>query len=70
MPPEIPVRSQLLKMDDSVIRNVCREINLGKITYLNLFNNKIKKMEGLTQLKSLKSLILSYNEIEEIGDLS
>ena len=57
-------------MDDTLIRNVCREINLSKITYLNLFNNKIKKIEGLSMLKSLKSLILSYNEIDEIGDLS
>lgn len=57
-------------MDDNIIRNVCRDVNLNKITYLNLFNNKIKKMEGLSQLKALKVLILSYNEIDEIGDLS
>ena len=57
-------------MSEDLIRSVCRDRNLGNISYLNLFNNKIKKMQGLSQLKNLKTLILAFNEIEEIDDFS
>ena len=45
MPPEIPLRSQLDKMKLDSIINISREKDLSKIVYLNLFNNKIKKIE-------------------------
>ena len=38
--------------------------------YLNLFNNKIKKIESLQGLTNLQTLILSFNEIEELDGLS
>ena len=38
--------------------------------YLNLFNNKIKKIEFMQSLPNLLTLILSFNEIEEIEGLS
>ena len=44
MPPEIPIRSQLEEISEHIIKNMCRENNMQNITYLNLFNNKIKKM--------------------------
>lgn len=69
LPPDIPLRSQIDYMNEDLIRSVCRERNLDNISYLNLFNNKIKKMQGLSRLKNLKTLILSFNEIEEIDDL-
>lgn len=56
-------------MNEDLIRSVCRERNLANITYLNLFNNKIKKIQGLSQLRNLKTLVLSFNEIEDIEDL-
>mmetsp|Transcript_17811 Transcript_17811/g.27560 ORF Transcript_17811/g.27560 Transcript_17811/m.27560 type:complete len:89 (+) Transcript_17811:2507-2773(+) len=66
MPPDIPVRSQLDEMNEQVIKSICRQANLPSITYLNLFNNKIKKIEGLAQLVNLKTLILAFNEIDMI----
>ena len=69
MPPEIPLRSQLEYMNETVIRGICREKNLANITYLNLFNNKIKKIQGLSSCINLKTVILAFNEIEEIEDV-
>ena len=43
MPPDIPLRSQLEDMTEMVLKNLCRESNPQNITYINLFNNKIKK---------------------------
>jgi protein phosphatase 1 regulatory subunit 7 len=69
MPPEIPLRSQLDKMKLESIINISREKDLSKIVYLNLFNNKIKKIEGLQQLLNLETLILAFNEIDVIEGL-
>lgn len=69
MPPDIPLRSQLEDMSESIIKNICRENNVQNITYINMFNNKIKKITGLSNLVNLKTLILSFNEIEDIENL-
>jgi len=34
-------------MNEKMLLNLCRESNVGNITYINLFNNKIKKIQGL-----------------------
>ena len=69
MPPDIALRSQVDGMDENLLRNICREMNVQNITYVNLFNNKIKKIWGLNNLVNVKTLILSFNEIEEIEGL-
>jgi len=61
MPPEISIRSTLTEMNDAIIKSVCKEQNLSNITYLNLFNNSIKRIAGLTMTPNLKILILSFN---------
>ena len=70
MPPEIPMRSQIEAISEPIVVNISRERDLSKIVYLNLFNNKIKKIENLNGLMNLQTLILSFNEIEEIEGLS
>lgn len=42
---------------------------MSKIVYINLFNNKIKKIEHLKQLPNLETLILAFNEIDLIEGL-
>lgn len=69
MPPEIPFRSQINNITQSIIVNVSRERSLENIVYLNLFNNKIKKIEEMKDLVNLQTLILSFNEIDEINGL-
>lgn len=49
--------------------NLCKETNAANIVYLNLFNNKIKKIQGLQNCVGLKTLILSFNEIQELDGL-
>lgn len=66
MPPEIPMRSQLDMISEDLIRRISRENEIGRIVYLNLFNNKIKRIECMESLPNLLTLILSFNEIEEI----
>ena len=70
MPPEIPMRSQIESITEPIVINISRERDLTKIVYLNLFNNKIKKIENLDGLVNLQTLILSFNEIEEIEGIS
>ena len=69
MPPEIPFRSQINNITTHIVTNVSREGNVENIVYLNLFNNKIKKIEHLQGLVNLQTLILSFNEIDEIAGL-
>lgn len=69
MPPEIPMRSQLDTISDDLIRRISRENDISRIVYLNLFNNKIKKIVCIQSLPNLLTLILSFNEIEEIEGL-
>ena len=69
MPPEIPLRSQIDSITPSVIVNISRERNLENIVYLNLFNNKIRRIEHMQGLVNLQTLILSFNEIDEINGL-
>lgn len=69
MPPEIPVRTQLDEVNESIIRGICRDVELQNISYLNLFNNKIKKIQGLDSLINLKTLVLSFNELEDMDGI-
>ena len=69
MPPEIPTRSQFSEITIDIIKNISREFNLSNITYLNLFNNNLKKIGEINTLTNLKILILSFNMIEEIDGL-
>jgi Leucine-rich repeat (LRR) protein len=48
---------------------VSRENDFTLIVYLNLFSNRIKKIKGLDRLVNLNTLILSFNEIEQIEGL-
>ena len=64
------MRSQIELITQDIIINISRERDLERIIYLNLFNNKIKKIENLGGLVNLQTLILSFNEIEEIEGLS
>lgn len=70
MPPEIPLRSQLDYISEHIIVNLSRQRDLTKIVYLNLFNNKIKRIASLEGLPNLNTLVLSFNEIEEIEGLN
>jgi Leucine-rich repeat (LRR) protein len=70
MPPEIPIRSKIDLINESIVSNVTCEIDFANIAYLNLFNNRIKKIEALEKLINLNTLILSFNEIESIEGLS
>lgn len=69
MPPEIPIRSKIDEISEFIISNVCREKDFSQIVYLNLFQNRIKRIKGMNKLTSLNTLILSFNEIEMIEGL-
>lgn len=70
MPPDIPVRSKIDEVTEFIIQNVSREKDFSQIVYLNLFNNRIKKMKCLEKLANLNTLILSFNEIEQIEGIN
>lgn len=56
-------------MNEAIIQSVSREPNLQNIYYLNLFNNKIRRIQGLEAMVNLKTLILSFNELENMEGL-
>ena len=64
------MRTQIELITEDIVVSISRERDLDRIIYLNLFNNKIKKIENLGGLVNLQTLILSFNEIEEIEGLS
>ncbi len=70
MPPEIPIRSKIELITEAVVQNISCELDCANIAYLNLFNNRIKKIQALDKLVSLNTLILSFNEIEAIEGLT
>jgi len=70
MAPEILLRSQFDCITEHIIVNMSRQNDLTKILYLNLFNNKIKCITNLDGLPNLATLILSFNEIEQIEGLN
>ena len=69
MPPEIPIRSKIEDISDFIVQNLSRESDFSSIVYLNLFSNRIKKIKNLERLVNLNTLILSFNEIEQIENL-
>ena len=69
MPPDIPIRSKLDEITETLLQSVSREKDFSLIVYLNLFSNRIKKIKGLEKLVNLNTLILSFNEIEQIEGL-
>jgi protein phosphatase 1 regulatory subunit 7 len=69
MPPEIPLRSQIDRLTRNHVVNISREQDLSKVIYLNLFNNKLRKIEGIKALVNLETLILAFNEIDMIEGL-
>jgi hypothetical protein len=69
MPPEIPLRSQIDRLTRNHVVNISREQDLTKVIYLNLFNNKLRKIEGIKALVNLETLILAFNEIDMIEGL-
>lgn len=69
MPPDIPIRSKIDEITESMVQNVSRELDFNMVVYLNLFSNRIKKIKGLEKMVNLNTLILSFNEIEQIEGL-
>lgn len=70
MPPEIPLRSQFNQISEHLVANISRQADFTSITYLNLFNNCIRRIEALDELANLQTLILSFNQIEQIQGLT
>lgn len=70
MPPDIPIRRKIDEMTNFIIQNVSREKDFANTVYLNLFQNRIKKIKCLDKLINLNTLILSFNEIEVIEGLT
>jgi len=53
MPPDIPIRSKVDDINETLITNICREPDPSIIIYLNLFSNRIKKIKCLEKLVNL-----------------
>ena len=58
--------SQISRMTMAVILDRCRTNDWDSISYLNLHGNSIGVMESLSQLRNLRVLILTFNEIRRI----
>ncbi|KAG1679410.1 hypothetical protein FOA52_007701 [Chlamydomonas sp. UWO 241] len=71
-PPSLEPRAQLGAVSDDAL---CAHTRVGAsqlsgLTYLNLHNCLLKKIEALSGLRSLKVLVLTFNEITRIEGVS
>ena len=66
MLPSMSAREKHTAITDDVILSSSRTRIFANISYLNLHNNNIRKITGLSMLVNLKKLVLSFNEIQKI----
>ncbi|KAF5838089.1 hypothetical protein DUNSADRAFT_3398 [Dunaliella salina] len=57
-------------MDPAALEKYLQGIPLGGLTYLNLHNSGLTKVESLGMLRSLKVLVLAFNSIQRLDGLS
>lgn len=69
MHPEATERPTLYVMTIEEISRVTCDFRLRELTYLNLHNNSIRKIEALDELQDLQTLVLSFNKISKIEGL-
>jgi Leucine-rich repeat (LRR) protein len=65
-PPVLPQRAAFASMTLDTIVGESGNANIASITYLNLHANSIRKIENLSGLFNLQTLILSFNEIAKM----
>lgn len=70
MPPILPARPKMFLLSEKLIFETCRTDSSANIVYLNLHGNNIRKMDGFAVLSNLRTLILSFNEIQKIDGIS
>lgn len=66
MPPLPADRGKHVAITEGLVLAFCHTQLFANVTYLNLHNNAIRKMEGLGMLVNLQKLILRFNEIQKI----
>ncbi|XP_059173305.1 leucine-rich repeat-containing protein 9-like isoform X2 [Physella acuta] len=70
MEPEIKSRQRVSLLTERVILQAAHATALDKITVLNLHGNGITKLRPLQALSKLDVLIVSFNELTRLDDLS
>jgi len=68
--PAIPSRPRLTVLTEDGILSQCGHTHLSQITDLNLHGSGLSKVKLLTLLPSLKKLVLSFNEITSMCDIT
>ncbi|XP_025105112.1 leucine-rich repeat-containing protein 9-like isoform X2 [Pomacea canaliculata] len=70
MEPEVPHQNRIVSMTEEQLLKMGPAHILSAITYLNLHGNGLSKMKGIQSLTSLKKLIVSFNELTTLEDIS
>ncbi|KAL4237983.1 Leucine-rich repeat-containing protein 9 [Mactra antiquata] len=70
MEPQVKPRPRLIALTEELILKITGHEELEHITVLNLHGNGLCKLKPLQPLKSLKRLIVSFNELTKLDDLS
>ncbi|ESO85654.1 hypothetical protein LOTGIDRAFT_155146 [Lottia gigantea] len=70
MEPEIRARPRLVTLSEDILLKIGRASSLTSITTLNLHGNGLTKLKYIQSLKSLKRLIVSFNELTKLDDLA
>ncbi|CAG5119813.1 unnamed protein product, partial [Candidula unifasciata] len=70
MDPEIKPRSRMVTLSDELILRLAKVDTFNKITTLNLHGNGLTKLRQLQHLVSLKRLVVSFNELTRLDELS
>ena len=70
MPPKIEEQPKAYIMTVEILRRIAAPVgDLTSLTYLNLSANRVRRLENLKHLPSIKTLILSFNQLTRIEGL-
>ncbi|XP_076442127.1 leucine-rich repeat-containing protein 9-like isoform X2 [Babylonia areolata] len=70
MLPDIPQRPRMVTLTEELLLKAAKSETLSTITYLNLHGNGLSKLKHIQSLVSLKKLVVSFNELTRLDEIT
>ena len=61
---------RIVQLSEASVTKLAGGVSINNITSLNLHGNGLQKIRPLQNLHSLKKLIISFNELSKLEDIS
>ncbi|XP_066854581.1 leucine-rich repeat-containing protein 9 isoform X2 [Anser cygnoides] len=69
MEPTVKVRPKIAYLDEKTIFSVAKVNIYGQVQVLNLHGNSLSQLQNISRLKTLRKLIISFNEFTSLNDV-